>query len=220
MNQRAPMRSFNSRLHVVVLASVVLLTVTAWSASGRRGVETIVTPRQQAEVVGQKRKVVDQGITYQNQPVELVDLQINGKAANLSRGINADTEWLKGLSFKVKNLSKKRILKIDLFLIFPDTESNGGRLLICPMHYGVGLNDPGNVQGVEPLKQNETAAFGVSDELYTELKRHLEERIPLGNVKHVRISLELIVFDDDTAWGSGQEMRRDPNNPRRWIPIE
>src|ERR1044071_8660468 len=175
--------------------------------------------RQQDGVGKQKRKVIDQGVAYPNQPIEIVELKVNGRAAQLSQGIDGDTDWLNGLSWKIKNLAKKNILSIDLFVPFPDTQSTG-RLLVYPMHYGADPKIAKNPEIVKPVKSEDTADFVISSEVYGDIKPHLEARIPLSDVNHVRIKLELIVFDDDTAWGSGQEMRRDQNDPRRWIPIE
>jgi hypothetical protein len=54
------------------------------------------------------------------------------------------------------------------------------------------------------LKPNETADFVITDDIYKGLKPLLEARAKLTDINHVRIKLELVVFDDDTAWGSGQ----------------
>jgi hypothetical protein len=173
----------------------------------------------QHEAARQRSKVVDQGVAYANQPVEIIDLKINGKTAELNVGNDADTEWLNGLSWKIKNTSKKNIVTIDLFVCFPDAKLDG-RMLVYPMHYGIDPKIPGSTGTITLLKPNESADFVITDDNYKSLKPYLEQRAKLTDVNHVRIKLELIVFDDDTAWSTGQEMRRDPNNPRAFSPIE
>jgi hypothetical protein len=36
---------------------------------------------------------------------------------------------------------------------------------------------------------------------------------------HLEMAVGMIVFEDGTAWDKGQMLRRDPDNPERWIPI-
>jgi hypothetical protein len=217
--------SSDSRISILIFASLVLLTVSIWSSAARSSAigpkvsnGSNVKVRQQAGASG-NRKVVDQERNYPNQPVEIVGLRIDGKVAELSEGVKVEpqTEWLKGLSWRIKNRSNKNILSIDLYVMFPDTQANGP-IFVCPMHYG---NDPKATAGsesVEPLKPGDTAHFAISNDIYAGIKRHLESRMSLAEVNHVRVRPELIVFDDDTAWSMGQEMHRDPDKPSRWVP--
>jgi hypothetical protein len=218
--------SSDSRISILIFASLVLLTVSVWSSAARSSATgpTVfaginVKARQQVGAPDRNRKVVDQERNYANQPVEIVGLRIDGKLAELSEGVKvgAETEWLKGLSWEIKNRSNKNILSIDLYVMFPDTQANGP-IFVCPMHYG---NDPKATAGsesVEPLKPGDTARFAISNGIYAGIKRHLESRMSLAEVNHVRVRPELIVFDDDTAWSMGEEMHRDPGKPSRWVP--
>jgi len=218
--------SSNSRISILIFASLVLLTVSIWSSAARSSAigpkvsaGSNVKVKQQTAAPGRNRKVVDQERNYPNQPVEIVGLRIDGKVANLNEGVKveAETEWLKGLSWEIKNRSNKNILSIDLYVMFPDTQANGP-IFVCPMHYG---NDPKATAGsgsVEPLKPGDTAGFAISNGIYSGIKKHLESRMSLAEVNHVRVRPELIVFDDDTAWSMGQEMHRDPDKPSRWVP--
>lgn len=220
-------RISDSRISILIFCAAVLLAVSAWSSAARSSAtgpkvsaRSNVKPRQQAGPQGRNRKVVDQERNYANQPVEIVGLRIGGKMAELSEGVkvDAETEWLKGLSWEIKNRSNKNILSIDLFVMFPDTQANGP-IFVCPMHYG---NDPKvatESAALEPLlKPGDTARFAISDGMYTGIKKHIESRMSLAEVNHVRVRPELIVFDDDTAWSMGEEMHRDPDKPSRWVP--
>jgi len=221
--REAPIGIARIRPVIVILASLTLLITAGWSATRSKGGGVRVKLKQQG-TAGAHRKVVDQGIMYPNQPIEITEVVTgDGRVAKLSEGIKFDpeTEWLKGLSWNITNLSQKNILAIDLFVMFPDTEVNGNRLLAYPMHYGADPQLGKSPSPNEPtVKPSEKVRFVISDDIYRKIKPHLEAKVPLVNVNHVRIHLELIVFADDTAWGGGQEMRRDPGNPRRWIPIE
>jgi len=108
---------------------------------------------------------------------------------------------------------------MNIYVCFPDAKLDG-RLLVYSMNYGTDPKIPGSTGTTMLLKPNETADFVITDDIYKGLKPLLEARAKLTDINHVRIKLELVVFDDDTAWGSGQVMRRDPNNPRAFDPIE
>jgi hypothetical protein len=207
------------RIITLIIASVAALTVTAWSTNRTRLAESKIRPKQHGAVVGQK-KVVDEGIHYPDQPLEITELRIDGKEAKLSKGVTIDTEWLRGLSWKVKNVTDKNILAIDLFIVFPQTASNGGRLFVLSMKYGTDPKSLGRPDTSQPLRPKDTTTFVISDEIYGRLKPNLEKQVAISDVNHLRIKTELVVFDDDTAWGGGQHMRRDPNNPRVWVPVD
>lgn len=176
----------------------------------------------QHEIASQRSKVVvDQRIVYANQPVLITDLKIKGKTAELFVENDADTDWLNGFSWKIKNISKKNIVTMNLFVCFPDAKLDG-QMLVYNMNYGTDPKIPGSTGTSTLLKPNETADFVITEEIYNGLKPLLEQRAKriFNEVNHLRIEYELIVFDDDTAWGSGQKMRRDPINPRAFNPIE
>jgi hypothetical protein len=220
------LRDGDVRFSFAFIGFVVVMSVTLWptkttSAVAKRGsrVNGAIQDYQRLSPRA-KGRILAQRLHYPDQPVEITEVKANGKTTKLNERIEADAngEWFNGLSFKIKNISDRRIVSIDVFLVFPETESAG--LLVAPMHYGAnppGAKHPGKG---DPLEPNDTVDFGITPELYAYLKPHIESRIPLKDVNHVQVSLELIVFDDDTAWGSGQRMRRDPTNPRRWLPIE
>jgi hypothetical protein len=155
--------------------------------------------------------------------VELIALKLGGNPVGMSQGIDANTDWLNGLEWKIKNVSKKNILTIDLYLIFPDIQVRTGKMFVYPMRYGYDpkLPDTHNKSGfIEALKPSESAKFAITDTNFTSLKPLLESKIPLSEIRHLRIRFELIVFDDDTAWSLGEDMRRDPSSSTTWVPVQ
>lgn len=216
-------RGFDSRFSFITLAVVVLLSVTLWPTTKSKAVGKRIygaSSRQQIEVTKQQGKRVIQRLRNPNQPVEIIELSTHGKVTKLNKEIDVGDEWLDGLSWKIENISNKIILSIDLVVMLPDTEGPGQPILAFPMHYGA--NSPGaRHHGTgQPLEPNDIIDMTISEELYRNIKPHIESRIPLKNLKNLQITLDLIVFNDDTAWSSGEYLRRDPDNPRRWIPIQ
>ena len=224
MKLTPPSTDIGTQISVVFLAAILMLAVAAWRKPGIRTSE--VKPKRevpQSQGSGQKLKaVVDTGRTYPNEPIELTDLKVGGKPVLLSQGIDVGTDWLNGLEWKIKNISKKNILTIELYLLFPDIEVRGGKPFAHAMRYGYDPKLPPNYNNsvvTEPLKPNESVSFLISETNFTAIKPLLESKIPLADLRHLQIRFELIVFDDDTAWSLGEEMRRSPGS-LRWAPIQ
>lgn len=217
--------SIRTRISLVVLGAVFLLAVAAWRRPGI-GASELEPKRQvpQTPSSGQKltRVVVDSGRTYPNEPIELTDLKLGGNPVRMSQGIDAAPDWLNGLEWKIKNISKKNILTIDLYLIFPTIQVRTGTMFVYPMRYGYDPKLPPNYDNSgfkEPLKPGESVKFVISDTIFTSLKPLLESKIPLVDIRHLRIRFELIVFEDDTAWSIGEDMRRYPGS-LTWVPVQ
>jgi hypothetical protein len=216
-------RRFAARLSFIILGFVVLSSLLLWAVPNSKAVA--VKRKQKAsskpaiEAIRPQGKIVTQRLRSPNQPVEITEVSARGKLTQLNKSIDVDDDWLNGLSLRIKNTSDKIVLSIDLVVTLPDTEAPGQPMLGFPMHYGAnppGAKHPGTGA---PLKPNDILDVTISEQMYRNIKPHLESRIPLKNLKQVQIILDLIVFNDDTAWSSGEHLRRDPDNPRRWIPI-
>jgi hypothetical protein len=212
---------FDPRFSFILIAFVVVLNVTIWpnaKVAGQRA--NTIASKQGIQTAQLNGKIVTQNLRRPDQPIEIIELTTNGKVTKLNKEVDASEEWLKGLSLKIRNTSDKPIVSFYLTFILPDTESSGNPPLALPIHYGA--SPPGAPRsGIgEPLEPNSTIDISITDQMYAILKPKIESIMPLRNLNHLQVGLDLIIFDDDTAWSAGELMRRDPNNPRRWVPIQ
>jgi hypothetical protein len=69
----------------------------------------------------------------------------------------------------------------------------------------------------ESLAPNEEIEFTLSDKQYEKLKRMMGRITPIANINDAAIGVTFVVFRDDTAWGTGSFMHRDPSDPTRWV---
>jgi len=211
--------NFDPRFSFILLALVVL-GVIVWPTTKAIGKRTSPSnSKQQLQSATLKGKMVIQRVHLANQPVEIVELTARGKRTRLNSEIDADDDWLNGLTLKFKNMSNKTISSIYLTLVLPDTEVNGNPQIGFPIRYGAA--PPGAPQGIgAPIEPNQTTDITITEQTYNILKPNIESRISLKDLKQLHIVLDLIIFTDDTAWSAGETMRRDPNNPRKWLPIQ
>jgi hypothetical protein len=151
-----------------------------------------------------------------DEPVEIVKVTIDRREIPVNAAFDADDEWVKGLSFTVRNVSQKPIHYLSLEIGIPVTGTeaddigitltNGGRRDVPGDH----KKEPVNIQPGQAYE----LGFDVSQ--FAGLKKHVEKLGGSLDTQNVRVNVGLVVFDDDTGWGSGQPMRRDPDNPGDW----
>lgn len=159
-------------------------------------------------------------VHLKNEPVEIVEIKVGTKRISLSQGFMADGDWVSNLSIKVKNLSEKQIVRIELELEFPEVTRNGDVLLL-PMRYGQlpGVEDSGpKEEGL--VGPNEFVEIGVGGDSYGGIKNLLTDggRNP-GLVTKARVQVAAVIFADGTAWRLGFNLIRDPKDPRHYIRV-
>jgi len=65
--------------------------------------------------------------------------------------------------------------------------------------------------------QNLTVTFA---DKYDRMKSFLEKRHAVKSLRKFEIKTGFVVFADGTAWMAASFYRQDPDNPRRYIPID
>jgi hypothetical protein len=128
-------------------------------------------------------------------------------------------DWLRGTTFKLKNQSGKNIHRINLELWFPDTEFPSP-MMAFPVISGRIPNVADDQREPLLVKPNEEVTITIDDGTYSRLVRFLERRQPITTINKAEIHLTLVVFDDQTAWGDGEYLKQDPNNPRSFKKAE
>ena len=144
---------------------------------------------------------------------------IKGKKGDIliSKKFLDDSDWLKGLSFRLENISDKNIVFVQLEVEFP--RSDDVPPLVFTLQYGAGLlpNDPSTAN---PIKPGEDVVLSFSDEDYGGLQHLLGEMKYPKSIGRAILNLHMVIFDDGIMWNAGRLMKRDPNNPRHWRGIE
>ncbi|MFZ0063537.1 MAG: hypothetical protein WAL47_16015 [Pyrinomonadaceae bacterium] len=188
---------------VVMSFALVLLFVVAPLAVAAQSQETVRTLEK---------------IPSRNEPVE-IEAKVGTKSIRLGQGFMANNDWLSDVSFKVKNISAKPIVRVELELQFPEVPFNNAAFVL-PISYGQipGLADSGPKEQ-SPVEPNETLEMAVGSDTYGGIKRILTDKGPAFGVTKVRLQISMIIFADGTAWRNGFLLNRDPNKPGRYIRI-
>ncbi|HET9712722.1 MAG TPA: hypothetical protein VFP64_12590 [Pyrinomonadaceae bacterium] len=189
---------------ILIIANLCLLVVyvSAWTHSaGQTNKKTVTRPR-----------------TLVEEPLKIT-IEHRGQLLKENEPFDGDADWVRGLKFKLKNKSDKAITYVVLDLTFPDTASPGNaRVGLHQIRLGV---DP-DLRTGNSLYLAAGESMDVSlDSEYNDIKKIVELKTPMENVKNLVLRLETAVFTDDTKWFAGALYRRNPNqtDPLRWVPI-
>lgn len=168
-----------------------------------------------------KEKVLERGnLIYAADPVKITEVKSAGKAVKLNEKFAGGDDWLKGTALRLKNISSKEIVHIQLDFDFPETGDAGPAMAYQLM---LGRRPGGATTSlVEPLSLSPGAELevSISEHVYAAMTNLVERRKPLRNINRVKVRLAFIAFADGTGYGTGGTFyRQDPDNPRRYLPV-
>lgn len=179
-----------------------------------------------------KPHVVVENVAFTDLPVELVGVEVAGeshafaesKPRQFVASFDAPEEWLRQLSFKIRNRSGKTLVSATLYGTLSVGEA-GEVPMGIEARFGQELDESvftGRVPRGEPrsLAPGETADVRWSESEYEGLTKFLSTRRPLASYRRMRIDLRQARFDDGTVWEMGRLFRIDPLDPRKWTPLD
>lgn len=180
-------------------------SVMAWSLSGHFA-------RVQA-----KGRVIEKAFT-RNEVVEFTEIKVSQKDVEPGKGFEVDDEWLNKVFVKVRNISKKPIVFLEVGFDFPETKATGSEMSYrlafgqkpgsrFPQNHDALLMLPGNSLGI-PL-----------DKDYTKLKSFVGRRHRIEDIHKLELSVVFVIFADRTGWAAGNFYRQDPDNPNRYLNV-
>lgn len=220
--------NFRFYLSLVILCGG-LFSIGTWSSDAKNpqtGLEMKATQvdrqsiRRVPNLAPRPEKQIGYHSRLPNMPVEITELKIKGTPIQMNSRVIEGTDWMEGLSFKVKNISNKNVAYLALYFIFPETsvdqeDSPIGYLFKYgsdPKVYGISIQE-------KPITPSQEIEFSVSGNTYEKIKKLIGLKTEPENINVLAIDVAMVVFDDDTSWAKGSFMRRDPNNPKKWIGI-
>jgi hypothetical protein len=137
---------------------------------------------------------------YLNAPIEVFDLKVKENAVSFNEAFEAEGEWLKEVSLKIRNNSKKTIVCIYVGVVFPETGP-------APMTQAKFFGHPTNT-AIKPkgqpleLRPGEVLSISLADE-YEELKRLVEHRMSIWDINTLTLEINRAYFDDRMMWDLG-----------------
>lgn len=169
-----------------------------------------------AQAPGESEKLV-KNLNLVKGPVEVVGIKNSRQTIKFGEKFTQGSDWFSDLTIKLKNTSDKPVIYVGIGLDFPETKTTGYEMSFS-LNYGILSLEPAiKNDKTEPVAPGAVFEVKLDEKKYESLKKFIETRQLLDGLSEVGIRIGLILFDDDTGW-SGGPMRRDPNNPRRFVP--
>lgn len=196
----------NARL---VFASALLFVSIAASASGQELRDRELKPAFDFTTV--------------EMPVEIVSIKLNGKDVAPGEKVKGDHDWLKGVSFTVKNISDKPIAHLAIGLCFKPPKGPVravGFFLNYGVDYSRGLRRSGS--SPPPIQPSHTVDLVLTDERYPNFLDIISLVGVPGSFEVVQYYVDRISFEDDPniIWEGGYLKRKKPGTIATFDTVE
>jgi hypothetical protein len=153
-------------------------------------------------------------------PVEIISVKVKGETIEPGRQFSAGDDWLLGLAFRVKNVSDRPIMFVDVSLRFPNAASKTNYTQVLgPLRYGCwpGARCYPDASGhYKEIMPGETQDVVLTEEGYRSLMAGLSRLSVPTPVESVEYDVDSIFFDADTTWNRGFISKRDPLEPNTY----
>ena len=155
--------------------------------------------------------------TLENDPVKIVGISFRGRSLADPASFSGDYDWLRKLTFTVKNVSDKNIV---CFLLRVDVDKQGlpkGLETVSGLFgvpFGV-MSDDQFEKNKVLLAPGETTRILIRPVMIDNLQDHLFKSDG-GEISKAKVSFNMIMFEDRTAWNKGKTLVQNPNNPLMW----
>ncbi|MDX6446789.1 MAG: hypothetical protein QOH71_3863 [Blastocatellia bacterium] len=181
-------------------------------------------------LIQSNKKSIVRRISYSKYPVD-ISFELKGQpltsketvlAGRRSNDFDADGDWVKDLTIKIRNTSDKTITWMLVNLLFPEVTKDGS-MALHQIFLGVDPDAPFPRPELR-LQPHQTLTIPLNAK-YDDIK-HLVNVIgsgmPIEGVSKMEVEFHAALFDDDTRFETGTMFRRnsDPTDPQKWIKIE
>ncbi len=168
----------------------------------------------------QNRKKVEKVLGPPNEPLEVFEPKLQGTPIALGQRFDStDVDWIKNLTFKIKNRSSKPITFIHLDVIFPETRA-AGPVLVHQFFLGQREDITSTLVNNLPIELMPGKQEHVSLEpAYARIKRLIEHKSKVEDIHDVEIEVYEVMFADGTLWSGGVVWKRNPDmsSPHKWV---
>jgi hypothetical protein len=168
-------------------------------------------------------RVVDKD-EFDNAPVSITAVKTKKGFVEVGKKFSDEEDWLRSFTVRVKNTSGKNVSYVSVMVIFPRPKGQEGSE-VAPFgdsirYGGDALSSPSVPGGVPVIPPDETVDITWSERSYDANLLLLEKLKYPKSLKKVRVYVEEVGFQDGTVWSGGRFFKRDPDDPKRLIPLE
>lgn len=168
----------------------------------------------------QDASTVIRKIDFKDEPVEIGNIRSEGRNILFNRNFTSGPDWLRGLSFDVRNASDKAIVFVRVGLQFSPASPTSDPGLYF-LQKGTDRHDKPDAKVF--IAPGGVITFEITQANYAsirKLRRDIGWKDSDDKINEVSFRVEKVIFDDDSAWATGLKQRRNAQNPAKWDVIE
>lgn len=200
-----------------LLLIIAILMLGTFKTKAQQKTAALIATQGQERIVATK--------TDFNPPLKMTLVKTRRGAIEIDKKFSDDDDWFKGLTVAVKNSSDKPVTYIGIEILFRRPEIQGQTAPAGwdleygdnPFRYKTGETIP--LIRVKPVLPGDAVVIHLSDSDFDQVKLFLKDAKYPSGINGIELRVTLIGFSDGTAW-SGRMLRRDPNSPGGWSPVE
>jgi hypothetical protein len=136
--------------------------------------------------------------------IEIQGINLGGKSIAIGESFSADEDWLQDLMFRVKNLSDKDLMGIQITLILPELKKP------IQVPYVSGCRHDKNQPCIRPGDEVEIRIPAIK--LYDWVKSVVATETELSKITKATIYHVIVSLPGDITWSSGCVKTKDPGN--------
>ena len=144
--------------------------------------------------------------------VEIEDIKVANESVTIGQPITADDDWLKKISFRVKNVSDQKLISIQLTIVAPEMRIDPDMDVGSPqIIYCYGCENKEKEKGIAPGEEVELKMIA-DDEYYIWVKSRIAEKMTSGTVSVAEIHHFYVKIPNSPTWYSGCARTTNPKN--------
>jgi hypothetical protein len=153
-------------------------------------------------------------------PVEIVSIKLNGNEIRPGDKIQGNDEWLRGVSFTLKNISNQPIAYVNIGIEF--RLPNG--FVMYSLSHGTNLcrDDPRTASSPPPLQPGQSVDLVLTKERYESFLYVLAQAGAPSSFEKAPYYVDTVCFDNqsEVIWQGGFLKRRHPTEVGRFEVVE
>lgn len=186
---------------VNLLVSLVFAGTPVFSQNQNKVVEWSKSP------IGSNNETVAASLQLFRQidSVEIEDIAVEGKSIIVGKPFAAADDWLKSLTFRVRNNSEQRLLRVQITLILPEMNAQSPDIVFC---YGCAVAE--REAGLMPGEVVELKMLG--GDFYDWVRSRIVEKGSISRINKAEIRNMYVTLPAGPTWFSGCVKTANPRN--------
>jgi hypothetical protein len=215
-----PTRTLRNSLTTVVMVSIITSLVLSLVTS------VFADSSYTGSAVQQNRERLLHRLRVEGpevEPIVITDIKVNEQSVSFDTKFSANDDWMKSLTFSVKNRSDKLILLASLWLRFPRPPGSSDIESISHMSYGndeLVARKPTSEERLVGLAPGQTVDIHFTAEAFQYLPIFLSATGYPPSIQKVNFEIFELLFEDDTMWNQGDLLKRDKDNLNSWKRVK